>query len=223
MAPNVNITGEELLRARRKKGVSVDKYADARELLGFNIRNALIVGAAKPSITIGTISKCLELGLRTGEVVGLIITKRDLNYIIDLMGRGSATANEAIAAWDVGMSVIGSVGYIALHVGRRITHQAIVDACFTARNADVKRDIFMAYLFLVKLDEAPAIEIARTGLEPAIYVAAIDQGFAHQVIVDRCDIWQHEEQFTQQIERTANQQDPNAMKSIRHQLYSTRK
>lgn len=221
MAPKVNITGDELLRARRTQGVNVDKYADAREVLGFGIRDSLIVGAAKPSITIETVIKCLDLGIRASEVIGLIKTERDLNYIIDLMGRGSATVDEAIAARDVGMPVIGSFGYIALRVGRRIPHQAMVNVCVTAQNADIKQDLLMAYVFVVKLAETEAIEVARTGLDPAIYVAAVDQGFAHQVIVDRCSIWQREEQFVQQIEKVAKQQGPATITEIRRQLFTT--
>lgn len=221
MAPRVNITGDELLRAY-SKGVSLDKYADARDL-GFKIAQALIIAASKSSVTIEAISECIGLGIRDSEIIGLIKTERNLDYVARILKSTSASTDEAIAAYDTGVPANGGFGYIALRTGQyNIDHQAMIDACETARKASVSRELFMAYTLVLGVDDAYAVDAARALLEPAYYVAATSQGLSHQQIIDRCDTYSHKEQFQLEITKTAEQQSNDLIGELRRQLYSTR-
>lgn len=221
MAPKVNITGNELLRAY-SKGVSLDKYINARGL-GFKITNALVIAASKPAVTIEALSECIGLGMRESEIVGLIKTKRNLGYIAGILKYTSASIDEAVAAFDANVPANGGFGYIALRSGQyKIAHQEMVDASEIARSASVSRELFMAYTLVLKLDEARAVDAAQVLLDPTYYVAATSQGLSHQEIIDHCDTFGHKEQFQLEVTRTANQQSRDLISELRHQLYNTR-
>lgn len=219
MAPKVNITGRELLRARRHKDVSVDKYADAREILRFDIQRALVVGASNPAVTIEDISACLAIDISPEAVVNLIKTNRNLGYIVDLVGHAHATVDEAVEAYDANVPAHGSYGYISLRMGRhKIDHQTMVDACTTALRVRVSRELFMAYTLIVGLDEPKAAEVAKTLLDPAYYVAAIGHEYTHQQIVDRCDTAFHMQQFQQEVTAQSHMLGYDQIAEIRHEL-----
>ena len=212
---------KELERVLRKN-LSLDRYVEARRVLKLGVKDALRYAALEPGrASISMFEDALDLKLRPSQILGLAETRRSLTYITRLMKHGGATLEEAVEAHHVAVTDMGVFSYTGLRT-KGAKHQAIIDAWLTAVNSGLRKDIFMTYFFAVKLGEAEAIEIARTGLDPAVYVAAVEQGFAHEVIVEHWNAWQGEWQFVQQIEKAAEQQGPDAMAQIRRQLYNAR-
>lgn len=220
-ATTVTISDEQLLKelgAPLQAGVSLDRYVEARRILGLTTRQARRYAAASVSrANLNVFKDALDLGLRPSQILGLIETRRSLAYITTLMKRGGATIDEAVEAWGVGITDVGGFSYTALRQ-RGVSHRQLIDEWTIAAKEGLRKDFYMAYRFAVKLTEAQAIEITRTELDPVTYVAAVEQGFDHDVMVNRDRIWRQQMQdFTRQIKNNAG---PDAIGEIQRKLYN---
>lgn len=218
---SVTVSDEQLLKelaAPLRAGVSLDRYVEARRTLGLAVRQARRYAAASEGRARSRdFQEALDLGLRPNQILGLIETRRSLVYITTLMKRGGATLDEAVEAWGVGITDVGGFSYTALRQ-RGASHRSVIDEWATAAKEGVRKDFYMAYRFAVKLTVAQAIEITRTELDPVTYVAAVEQGFEHDVIVNRDNVrLPHMKHFVQQIKNSAGHE---ALQNIQRNLYN---
>lgn len=218
LTTEIEITDAELGLAL-KKGVSLDKYVEVRRKSGISPTRARNVASIR-NLTVEDYETASSLGLRYGQIIGLTQSSVSIKYVLDFMKAG-ATYDEAFEACRAYALINGSFGYVALRFGSLgISHRAIVDACLVAVEADVSRELYLAYTFVTGISSTHAIEAARVLIDPVYYILATAQEFSHQEIIDSCSTQYDMDQFQKRI--AAEQNSIDAIADLRHLLYDTR-
>jgi hypothetical protein len=212
---DVKITDAELGLALRK-GISLDKYVEARRRLGLNPTRARAV-ASLQRLQIEHYQEALTVGLRHGQIVRLARGKFSLRPIIDLM-RSGATLEEAYEVCESSAPITGSYSYCSLRSREfGLSHREIIRLVDVANSKQgVIAQRFLELVVGVKTDETLALEVAQTDLTPMYYLIATTRfDMTHEEIMDRCKTYQDTQEFERELHDVGIAEHRAAMAALR--------